>query len=204
MTSDGGLVLSASKGETDKVSFTYDPNNPVPTKGGQNLFLDKGPHDQRELEARSDVITFTSPTLKRPLEVTGRVAVELWISSSAPDTDFTAKLTDVYPDGKSMLLLDGIITCRFRDSLSEPSLMRPGEVYRVKIDLWSISVILNTGHRIRLAVSSSNHPRFRANPNTGLSPLDKQEPVTARNTVFCGQRYPSHVELPVVGRAPSW
>jgi len=204
LTGDRQLALVAPKGTPARIRYQHDPKNPVPTWGGRNLFLDKGPFDQRELEARPDVVTFTTPVLKRPLEVTGRVTATLWISSSAPDTDFVAKLSDVYPDGKSMQLLDGIITTRFRESFRTPTLMTPGKVYRVRIDLWSISVIFNAGHRIRLAICSSSYPRFRVNPNTGLPPLAEQTPLVATNTIYCGQEFPSHVELPVVGPGPAW
>jgi len=151
------------------------------------------------VENRPDVLVFTTPPLKEPLEVTGRIRAHLWVSSSAVDTDFTAKLTDVYPDGRSMLITDGIIRARYRHSVEREELLTPGEVVEVDIDLWSTSLILNRGHRLRLALSSSNAPRFQPNPNTGEAfPPEGKPGVPAENTVYFDAAHPSHVILPVV------
>jgi predicted acyl esterase len=180
-------------------TYTFDPANPVPTVGGANLLLPAGPKDQRPVENRPDVLVFTTPPLKEPLEVTGRIRAHLWVSSSAVDTDFTAKLTDVYPDGRSMLITDGIIRARYRHSVEREELLTPGEVVEVDIDLWSTSLILNRGHRLRLALSSSNAPRFQPNPNTGEAfPPEGKPGVPAENTVYFDAAHPSHVILPVV------
>lgn len=181
-------------------SYVFDPENPVPTLGGANLTIDAGPYNQAPLENRSDVLIFSTAPLTKPLEVTGDLKAVIYASSDAPDTDFTAKLTDVYPDGRSMLIADGIIRARYRNSLSRPELMTPGTVYRFEIDLWATSIIINTGHRIRLAVSSSNYPRFDVNPNTGGDTFDKTTMVKAANTIYYNTTYPSHVLLPVVSR----
>jgi putative CocE/NonD family hydrolase len=178
-------------------TYTYDPKDPVPTRGGNNLNIPAGPMDQRPVEDRADVLLFTTPTLEQPLEVTGRVKVILWASSSAKDTDFTAKLTDVHPDGRSMLVLDGIIRARHRDSMEREDFMEPGKTYKFEIDLWSTSIIFNKGHKIRVAVSSSNSPRFDANPNTGGQSWSEPNPVAAKNTIYHDAERPSHIVLPV-------
>ncbi len=178
-------------------SYDYDPRNPVPTVGGANFFLTLGPKDQREVESRPDVFLFTTEPLPEPLEVTGRIKVILWASSSAPDTDFTAKLTDVYPDGRSMLVLDGILRARYRNGFEKSELMKPGTSYKFEIDLWSTSIIFNRGHRIRIAISSSNSPRFEPNPNTGEHSGDGKESAVAKNTIYLDSTRPSHILLPV-------
>ena len=178
--------------------YRYDPEDPVPTIGGCNLVIAKGPFDQRTIEDRPDVLLYTSEPLNQPLEVTGRVKVVLFASSSCRDTDLTAKLTDVYPDGKSVLLQDGIIRARHRNSFEREELLMPGRVYRFEIDLWSTSVIFNRGHRLRVAVSSSNAPRFEPNPNTGDPFRANKRMVIAENTIYQDAEYPSHLLLPVV------
>ena len=132
--------------------------------------LPPGPFDQREIEARSDVLVYSTPPLERDFEVTGPVSVKLWAASSAPDTDFTAKLVDVEPDGFARNLTDGIIRARYRNSKSDPELIEPGRVYEYTIDLWATSNLFKAGHQIRLEISSSNFPRFDRNSNTGASP----------------------------------
>lgn len=199
--------LSTEMDDTDESSsFVFDPDNPVPTLGGNNYVFvgTNGPYDQRPIENRSDVLVFTSEPLPRPLEVTGRIKARLYVSSSCVDTDFTVKLTDVYPypDERSMLIADGIIRTRYRESPSYRVLMTPGEVYEVEVDLWSTSMVFNAGHRIRVAISSSNHPRFDVNPNTG-QPWDpdwreSQTPIVATNTIHTGPTYPSSILLPVI------
>lgn len=190
-----GRVSPGMARRLGKATFVYDPSDPVPTLGGSNLHLDKGCFDQRPVEQRDDVVLFTSPPLTRPLEVTGRIRVRLWVATSAPDTDFTAKLTDVCPDGRSLLVQDGIR--RLRTGPVDADRPIP-----IEIDLWSTSLIVNRGHRLRLAVSSSNYPRFDANPNTGDLYSDDAAPVTATNTVAWGPTAPSALLLPVVGDLP--
>jgi putative CocE/NonD family hydrolase len=194
---DGRLHAELPAPDEPPQSYQYDPKNPVPTVGGNNLNMPAGPFDQRHVENRPDVLLFTTPVLEQPLEVTGRIKVILWASSSAKDTDFTAKLTDVYPDGRSMLVLDGIIRARHRDSMEREDFVEPGKIYRFEIDLWSTSLIFNKGHRVRVAVSSSNFPRFDANPNTGKQSWEEQNPIAATNTVYHDAEHPSHILLPV-------
>lgn len=196
---DGGTLGRTPPVKESRQTFSYDPRNPVPTLGGCNLTISRGPMDQSELESRPDVLVFTTEVLTAPLEVTGRVLARLWVSSTAPDTDFTVKLTDVYPDGRSMLVCDGIRRARFRNSFTKPELMRPGDVYALEVDLWSTSIVFNAGHRIRLAVSSSNYPRFEPNPNTAGGPGSGSDPAVARNSVHLGgEAHASRVILPVV------
>jgi hypothetical protein len=180
-----------------KLSYKYDPKHPVPTVGGQNLNLPKGPMDQRKIELRDDVLLFTSITLPEPIEVTGRIRAKLYVSSDCPDTDFTVKLTDVYPDGRSMLLTDGILRARFRKSFKRETFLEPGEVYELTVDLWCTSVVFDRGHKIRVAVSSSNFPRFDPNPNTGRPFRADDQTRVATNTLHVSRRYPSHIVLPV-------
>jgi putative CocE/NonD family hydrolase len=146
------------------------------------------------------VLVFTSEPLEAPLEITGPVTVDLWAASSAVDTDFTAKLVDVGPDGYAMNLLDGIIRARYRDSASEPAMMTPGTVYRFTIDLWATSNVFLPGHRIRLEISSSNFPRFDRNLNTGQRFGEGSTGTVADQTVFHRADRPSCVVLPVIPR----
>jgi hypothetical protein len=193
-----GGTLSTEKPEAaaSSATYRYDPKDPVPTLGGGNLTIARGPMDQRPVEKRADVILFTTPVLTEPVEATGRIKVKLWASSSCTDTDFTAKLCDVYPDGRSMIVCDGIIRTRCRESTSRPKLMKPGEVYPFDIDLWSTSIIFNKGHRIRVAISSSNNPRYEPNANTGEPYGQSDKTVVAENTIYLDKARPSHIILP--------
>ncbi len=192
----GELSADIPKQESASATYRYDPNSPVPTVGGANLTLKKGSFDQRLVETRKDVILFTTPVLTEPVEATGRIRVKLWAKSDGKDTDFTAKLCDVYPDGRSMLVLDGVVSARFRESTAKAEMMTPGKVYEFNIDLWSTSIIFNKGHRIRVAISSSNYPRFEANPNTGEPRTEKSKTRVATNTIYLDRSRPSHIVLP--------
>jgi len=179
------------------LKYDYDPARPVPTLGGGNLNLKAGPMDQSKLEGRADVLVFSTPPLEKPVEVTGRVMLRLYASSSAHDTTFMAKLCDVYPDGRSMLITDGALRAACRESLSSPSPLEPGKVYEFNIAIGSTSIIFNKGHRIRVDVSSSNYPRFAAHPNV----WGEGKPQTATQTVYYGGTHASVVILPVVTTA---
>ncbi|MCC6699254.1 MAG: CocE/NonD family hydrolase [Candidatus Hydrogenedentes bacterium] len=196
LTQDGSLTSDISALAEGTRSFTYDPKDPCPTVGGQNLFQPSGPHDQRKVSSRPDVLKFVSLPLDAPLEVTGNVKVRLNVSTDAPDTDFTAKLVDIYPDGREMLMLDGIQRLKFRNGREEAQPLTPGEVGTVTIDLWSISLIFNKGHQIGVHISSSNYPRFELNPNTGED-FPEGDLRPARNTVHTGGQNPSAILLPV-------
>jgi putative CocE/NonD family hydrolase len=197
LQADGKLVASKKSDGEGRKSYRYDPARPVPTIGGAELGEDIGPKDQRKVESRSDVLVFSTDVLTDPVEVTGGVTAKLYVSSNCPDTDFTVKLTDVYPDGRSMLVTDGILRARFRESLAREEFLEPGKIYEVTVDLWSTSVVFNRGHKIRVAVSSSNAPRFDPNPNTGhVFRADKERRV-ATNTIYFSKQYPSRILLPI-------
>lgn len=194
---DKKLRLQASEELFGSLAFQCDPKNPVPTVGGANLTGSKGPKDQRPVEERPDVLLFTSPTLDRYVEITGPIKVKLWASSTTPDTDFTAKLCDIYPDGRSMIVLDGILRAGHRNSMEKSEPMEPGKIYEFEIDLWSTSLVLSPGHRVRIAISSSNSPRFELNPNTGKPAGADSKTEVATNTIYLNADHPSHIVLPV-------
>lgn len=199
-TLDGDGTLSTAKpGQEPADRFDYDPDDPVPTLGGCNLsHCPPGPHDQTQAEKRPDVLVFTSDALTDELEVTGPVKAVLHAASSATDTDWTAKLVDVWPDGRAINLCDGIIRARYRQSAAEPTPIEPGRVYRYEIDLWVTSNAFLPGHKIRVEISSSNFPRFDRNPNTGHPFGGDAEIATATQTVYHDAEHPSHVILPVI------
>jgi predicted acyl esterase len=194
---DNTLVREVAPKGDDRKTYAYDPRDPVPNTGGQELGVPLGPMDQRKVEKRPDVLLFTSEELKEPVEATGRITAKLFVSSDCPDTDFTVKLCDVYPDGRSMLVTDGILRARYHKSFEKESLLEPGKVYELNVDLWSTSLAFNKGHRIRIAVSSSNSPRFEANPNTGKAFRADKETRVAKNTLHLSAKHPSHIVLPV-------
>ncbi len=196
---DGVLDQRRPAGEAAD-RFVYDPDDPVPTRGGNTLILAMGVQDQRPVEARDDVLVYTSAVMTERLEVTGPVTVTLYAASNASDTDFTAKLVDVRPDGYAQNLADGIVRARYRESRTSPAPLIPGEVARFTIDLWATSHVLLPGHRIRLEIASSNFPRFDRNLNTGEDQATGTRRQSARQTVFHDERYPSHVVLPVIPR----
>ncbi|MDQ0252862.1 putative CocE/NonD family hydrolase [Evansella vedderi] len=195
----GGLDETPTKEEpTDQ--FIFDPKKPVPTKGGNPLFylgLNSGPLDQREIESREDVLVYTSAPMEQQLEVTGRVKMVLWAATDAPDTDFTVKLVDVFPDGRAYILTDGIVRAKYRDGYEvKPELA--GEVVKYEIDLWATSNVFLPGHSIRIEVSSSNFPRYDVNPNTGQSLIETTESKKATQTIYHQVDYPSYLLLPVI------
>ena len=198
---NGSLATAASAKQASD-TFVYDPANPVPTVGGplccDGNHLAPGPRDQKEVEGRSDVLIYSTPPLEQDLEVTGPVTLDLFAKSSAVDTDFTAKLVDVRPNGMAQNLTEGILRARFRESASEAKLLELGGVYEYKIDMWATSNVFLKGHRIRLEVSSSNFPRFDRNLNTGKDAATSAEFVRATNTVLHDAEHPSALILPVV------
>ena len=192
LAGDGALSFNAS-GDEQPDRYAYDPNDPVPTRGGTTLGIRSGVYDQTEIEKRGDVLAYTSEVLASELEVTGAVALKLFATSSAPDTDFTAKLVDLRPDNYAANVAGGIIRARCRESLSDPSLITAGKVYEYNVDLWSTSHVFKAGHRIRLEVSSSNFPHFDRNPNTGHPFGVDAEIAVANQTIFHDSRYPSRL-----------
>jgi putative CocE/NonD family hydrolase len=203
LTGNGMLSTESPRTEPSDV-FVYDPAQPVPTVGGglccDNEHLASGAFDQRAVESRADVLVFTTPAFNQDFEVTGPVSLELYASTSAVDTDFTAKLVDVWPNGFAQNLTDGILRARYRNSHEKPEFMNPGEVYKLSIDIWATSNVFRKGHRLRLEVSSSNFPRFNRNPNTGEDPGRSTRMVKATNTIYHDREHLSALILPVVPR----
>jgi putative CocE/NonD family hydrolase len=201
-TRGDGSLSTNSPGNEPSDKFTFDPARPVPTIGGplccDRDHLAPGPRDQRSVEERDDVLVYSTPPLVRDLEVTGPVHLEFFASSSAVDTDFTAKLVDVLPDGTSINLTEGILRVRYRDSQATSTLLTPGQVVPLSIDLWATSNVFRAGHRLRLEVSSSNFPRFDRNLNTGELAASSTKWVTATNSIFHDRAHPSALTLPIV------
>jgi len=218
---DGRLAPSRPTEPEKSLTYRYDPRDPVPSIGGTITsgapIMVGGAFDQREredffgstepydpLSARPDVLVFQTEPLRDDVEVTGPLVVRLWITSDAPDTDFTAKLLDVYPpnedypDGFAMNLTDGILRCRYRDSWEDPSMMTPGETYEIVIEAFPTSNLFKAGHRIRLDISSSNYPHFDLNFNTGEQEGLATGSRIATNTVWVDRTRPSHAVLPIV------
>ena len=183
-------------------SFIYDPRNPVPTLGGAVCCDPKifpwGPIDQRPVEKRKDVLVYTSAPMKQDLEVTGTIRVLLYASTSALDTDFTAKLVDVFPNGEARNLTDGILRVRYRDGLEKAELAEPGKVYPLLIDAGVTSNVFLAGHPSASKISSSNFPRFDRNPNTGRAFADETALQKAQQAIYHSRQYPSHLLLPVI------
>jgi len=205
LTGDGVLQSRPERGNAAaelKDQFTYDPRNPVPTRGGAVCCDPKifawGPMDQRPVESRKDVLVYSSAPLKQDMEVTGQIRVVLYASTSAADTDFTAKLVDVFPNGEARNLTDGILRIRYRHGLDKPELAQPGEVYPLNIDVGVTSNVFLAGHSIRLEISSSNFPRFDRNPNTGRAFADESTQKKAQQVVYHSRLYPSHLLMPVI------
>jgi uncharacterized protein len=199
---NGTLTAAAPHAESPD-HYVDDPANPVPTIGGP-LCCDSdhwkpGPRDQRPAEARDDVLVYSTPAFAKDTEITGPVTLELFAKSTAVDTDFTAKLVDVAPDGFAQNLTEGIIRARYRDSQEKPTLINPGQIYKLTVDLWSTSNVFLKGHVLRLEVSSSNFPRFDRNLNTGQVQSTGDHYVSATNTIYHDPEHPSALILPLVG-----
>ncbi|HZT33676.1 MAG TPA: CocE/NonD family hydrolase [Bryobacteraceae bacterium] len=198
---DGQLSWNEPAAGAHPDHYRYDPDLPVPSVGGSNCCgtpTPAGPVDQRVVERRHDVLVYTSDYLAEELEVTGPLKLVLYASSDAPDTDFIAKLVDVYPDGRAINLAEGIVRARYRESLSRPRPLEPGKVYAFEIDMLATSNVFLKGHRIRVDVTSSHFPQFDRNPNTG-EPFGASARVrVAAQTVEHSRVYPSHILLPVI------
>jgi len=197
-----GVLFSEPQHADASDTYLYDPRKPVPTMGGAVCCNPKifpwGPMDQRPVEGRKDVLVYTGEPLEHDLEVTGRVRTMLYVSTSAADTDFTAKLIDVYPDGRAINLCDGLLRLRYRHGLDHAVASKPGEVYAIVIETGATSNVFKAGHRVRLEVASSNFPRFDRNPNTGTPIADEKLLQPATETVYHGRQHPSYVLLPVI------
>jgi putative CocE/NonD family hydrolase len=203
-----GVLSPEPPGAEPSDRFSYDPADPVPTLGGNHSLwtlikfaaepVYPGPVDQRPIERRDDVLCYTSAPLEQDLEVTGPLTLTLYAATSARDTDFTAKLVDVHPNGLSIHLAEGIMRCRHRSGLDRVDFPEPGEVSCYRIELASTSNLFRRGHRIRLEVSSSNFPRFDRNLNTGESIATGTRMLVADQTVLHSSAYPSHLLVPVI------
>jgi len=205
----GGALLRETPGAEPPDEYDYDPHDPVATTGGPSLLADihrPGARDQREVEARPDVLVYTSEALWEDYTVIGAVHATLFAASSAPDTDFVVRLVDVYPDGQAIGIADGIIRASARDSYpapgvispTKPSPIVPGDMYEYAVDLWATGITFLAGHRLRVDVTSSSFPRWDRNPNTGESSMDSARTKVARQTIFHDPDRPSHVTLTVV------
>lgn len=213
ITSDGqansvfgdGRLSTTPPADAGADTFTYDPMNPVPALGGgvccnADAALG-GSYDQRAIEARADVLVYTTAPLKEALEITGSVRPILYVASDAKDTDFTVKLVDVYPDSRAYNIDDTILRARYRAGYDKKVLMQPGEVYELKPTPMSTSYLFKPGHRIRVEISSSKFPQYMRNLNTGKNNYDETQGVIAHNTVQHSARYPTRILLPVVPAA---
>ena len=218
---DGALRTSRPSTKQLSTTYTFNPNNPVPTIGGSfsstSPIFEPGAYDQREsdgiygsampympLRSRDDVVVFQTDSLQNDMEVVGPIVVKLFVSSTATDTDFTAKLIDVYPPsadfptGYEMNLTDGIVRARYRNRPDRQELLQPGEIVEIAVTPFPTANVFKKGHRIRVDISSSNFPRFDVNPNTG-EPLGKnRRAIPADNSIYHDAEYPSHVILPII------
>jgi uncharacterized protein len=200
-----GTLSAEPPGEEPPDVYLYNPLRPVPTVGGQVILPGgnaMGPRDQRAVELRDEVLVYSTSVLDRPVEVTGPIELRLFVASSACDTDFTGKLVDVYPDGRAMILTEGILRARYRNSFTAPELLEPDAVYELCLDLWATANVFLPGHRIRLEVSSSNFPRFDRNSNTGgeIASEAASQYRPAINRIFHDVAHPSRLILPIIER----
>jgi putative CocE/NonD family hydrolase len=200
---DGRLDVEAPSSETPD-RFLYDPMDPVPTVGGSvccdSTNAPGGPYDQSDIELRKDVLVYSTPPLKRAVEATGPISMELFASSTAVDTDFTAKLVDLWPCGFAQQIACGIIRARYRGSRREARMITPGRIHGYSIDMWSSSNLFLKGHRIRLEISSSNFPQFDRNMNTGNPVSEDETPIVAVQRVFHDEKHKSRMILPIIPR----
>ncbi|MBK04267.1 MAG: hypothetical protein CL920_08160 [Deltaproteobacteria bacterium] len=196
---DGNISKDAPTEADASKTYDYDPKDPAPSIGGRHVVLKTGPRDQAELEKRKDVLVFTTAALTEPLYVVGKVRATLWVSSDAKDTDFSVKLTDVYPDGSSIALLDGIMRLRHHKSTEKEDFVTPNTPVEIELDMSSTAMVFDKGHKLRIIISSSDSPAFLPNPNTGAAfSFTPENPVVAKNTVYFAKDKPSFITLPVV------
>ena len=197
-----GTLNNTAPVEEKADQYVYDPSDAVPTIGGplccQALPTGIGPQDQRPAEERADVLVYTTAAFAKDTEVTGPVSLDLYVSSSAVDTDFTGKLVDVGADGFAQNLTEGILRLRCRNSQERPELANPGETYHITVDLWATSNVFLAGHKLRLEVSSSNYPRFDRNLNTGEEQARATRMIKATNVIYHDKAHPSALIVPIV------
>jgi putative CocE/NonD family hydrolase len=197
-----GRLSRDEPGSESPDTFIYDPHNPVPTVGGGffGTGLVPGPLEQYYTGKRSDVLCYTTPELKEDLEVTGPLKIHLFAATTARDTDFTARVVDVYPDGRAYNLVDGIKRARALKSVEQPELINPGEVYEYVISMGNTSNLFRKGHRIRIQISSSNFPMFDRNMNTGNPIGEDSRGIIANQSIYHNTEYTSYIDLPVITR----
>ncbi len=201
LTGDGTLDSAAAGGAESADTLVYDPASPTPTYGGVIGAPDgvgAGPQDQRAIEGRPDILVYTTPAFGKDTEVIGPITLELYVSSSAVDTDFTGKVIDVWPNGFAQNLTEGILRARYRNSMERAELMNPGQVYRLTIDLGATANVFLAGHRLRLEVAGANFPRFDRNPNTGAEPETATTFHKATNVIYHDHDHPSALMVPVI------
>jgi predicted acyl esterase len=200
-TPDHSLTTTPPTVADAKLSYKDDPAHPVPTVGGANLTFERGPMDQRAVPARPDYLRFETPALDHDVAIAGHVSVDVWGATDGPDTDFMAKLVDVYPDGYEALVLDAPIRARYRGGRmpDQVKMMTPGAPEKLTIDLWNTAITFEKGHRIELVITSSNAPRFEVNPNNGSPPGDTTTPPrVATNSIYLDRDHPTALVLPVI------
>ena len=198
---DNSLSYAPPQAEPE-LSVPFDPADPSPTKGGRNLIIAAGMYDQREVEARQDIALFTSHELQYGMEVTGRVTCKLYVATDAPSADVAVRLCDIYPDGRSMLIADGLLRLSYREDGEHLTPVTPGEVYAVTVDLWSTAYVFNPGHRIRLSLAGGNWPRWERNPGTGEAWTSVAASRQQANTYYFSPQRQSYLSLPVVVAQP--
>ncbi len=204
LSGDGGLTTQPPTARSSSTFFRFDPANPVPTFGGLNLRGERGPMDQRAVGDRTDYLRFQTPVLEEDLVIAGKIDLELWASSDAPDTDFVAKLVDVYPDGYEALVLDMGVRARFRNGrrVEDVKMLTPGQPTKMTIDLWNTAITFERGHRVAVHLTSSNFPRYDVNPNTGEAIGETtMEPRVATNMIYHDATHPTAILLPVMEEA---
>lgn len=198
---EGVLRPTTSDDNVQPTSISFDPSNPIPTVGGANLEIPAGPYNQLEIENRDDVVTFTTDVLGEPLEVVGRIRAVVYASCNLSDMDLSIRLSDVYTNGASVLVCDGILRSSLRDGFEEPVAVEPGTVYRHEVDLWSTALIFAANHRIRLTICNANYPRFALNPeyqNIG----NEGYPAKLETLIYHDSTYQSALILPVTSPKP--
>jgi len=193
-----GQGVLGERGSCACSTFVYNPERPAPTPFWKESFQNGTNEDLRYIQRRDDVLVFTSQPLKEALNVMGMLKAELYVSTSAPDTDFVARLSDVSPDGYAQRLAHGIFRLRFREGYEKALLAKPGEVYKIEVDLWGTGHQFKPGHCIRLEITSSGFPTWAPNFNTGGNILEETTPVIANQKVYHSAEYPSRLVLPVL------
>jgi len=199
LNANGALTRAAPEQNTASLSYKYDPKDPVPSIGGGYYGnMNSGPDDQRPLHGRKDILRFETAPLESPMEITGKLSAELFVSSDVPDTTFMVKVLDIYPDGYEAYVRESAIMARYGNGLNSPTPLKKGQVVRLQLDLWSTAIVINKGHKLAVHVTSSSAPKYEVHPNT-YKPVNSFDGVpVATNTIHMDTAHPSRVILPVV------